>query len=68
MLIKSATLNIPHSGYNAHIRPKWTKEVKELHNVERKIQCILFADGIPSGMIFEFYRNVQIHSRVSLEN
>ena len=70
-LTKSATHNIPHSGYNPHTRPGWTKDVKHLHTKEREMRRIWLAEGIPRGMIFEFYRNykrAKRHFRVALDN
>lgn len=70
-LTKSATHNIPHSGYNPHTRPGWTKDVKHLHTKEREMRRIWLAEGRPRGMIFEFYRNykrAKRHFRVALDN
>lgn len=31
ILLDSATVAIPHSGFNPYTRPGWTRDVKELH-------------------------------------
>lgn len=70
-LTKSATHNIPHSSYNPHTRPGWTKDVKHLHTKEREMRRTWLAEGRPRGMIFESYRNykrAKRHFRVALDN
>lgn len=47
----------PHSGYNPHTRPGWTKEIKQLHSTERNFRRIWVGEGRPRGMVFDSYRN-----------
>lgn len=57
ILLDSATVAIPHSGFNPYTRPGWTRDVKELHTKERQLRQIRISEGRPRGMIHESYRN-----------
>uniref|UniRef100_A0A8W8LUB3 WSC domain-containing protein n=1 Tax=Magallana gigas TaxID=29159 RepID=A0A8W8LUB3_MAGGI len=57
ILLDSATVAIPHSGFNPYTRPGWTRDVKELHTKERQLCQIWISEGRPRGMIHESYRN-----------
>lgn len=56
ILTTHAEISIPHSSYNPHTRPEWTKSVKHLHTIERAKRRIWMSEGRPRGVEFESYR------------
>lgn len=57
IIIVASRQCIPHTGYNPHTRPGWTKEIKQLHSTERNFRRIWVGEGRPRGMVFDSYRN-----------
>ncbi|KAK3084049.1 hypothetical protein FSP39_007309 [Pinctada imbricata] len=56
ILRESANETIPCAGYCPFKRPEWTKEVKELHELERSKRRVWMLEGRPRGMIFDSFR------------
>ena len=48
---KQLTIEMPK--YKPYLRPKWTPQVKSLHNTERRLRKLWISEGRPRGMEHE---------------
>jgi hypothetical protein len=53
----SASITIPHCGYNPYTKPYWNSEVKNTQNEEQHKRKYWVADGRPRDIYFESYRD-----------
>ena len=60
-----AAETIPMSSFNPFTRPDWTKNVKDLHDIERAKRRLWMADGRPRGMHHPSYREYKRAKRHS---
>lgn len=56
VILKSAEINIPVSKFCTYIKPYWSTEVKEAHNLARRKRKLWVAEGRPRGMIHDSYK------------
>jgi len=55
-IIETSDICIPKSTFCSHLKPYWTKELKQLHNIQKDLRIIWIQQGKPRGNEHISYR------------